>query len=436
MLAGDKTLSSKSDLSRVIAEKLFQRVMIPLGTLDLHDKQLDFINEQSKSLAFVAGIGSGKTFAGCVRATKMALGWVGNTRISTPNLGIVTAPTYSMLKDATFRTFEEVADAYIDKHNKSDMVTRLKNGSEIIWRSADEPMRLRGPNARWWYGDEAAFYTPDVRKIMIGRLRQFGERGYEFLTTTPKGKNWVWQRFVRDAKDSVLIKAKTAENRFLARDVVENWMSEYAGDFAAQELDGEFVAFEGLIYAQFNRERHVSTTRPETFERVVAGVDWGFANPGVIIVAGRDGDGRVWILHEEYQRQRRIEEWVQVASQVRDIWKVDQFFCDPSEPDYIRQFVEAGLKAGKADNQVLPGIQAVQNLMVIGGDNRVRFVVHPQAVNLLKEFENYQWSENRHGVQDAPVKANDHAMDALRYAIMGLNKTNKAEFVKSNPFFR
>jgi phage terminase large subunit len=205
---------------------------------------------------------------------------------------------------------------------------------------------------------------------------------------------------------------------FLDAEIIEMWESEYTGDFARQELGGEFVAFEGLIYAEFEPGRHVSRERPDTFARVIAGVDWGFANPGVIVVLGVDGDGRAWVLAEVYERRRRVEEWVEMAAQMRDLWGISGFYCDPSEPEYIKAFRERGLKAEGADNAVLPGIQAVKNALAQRGDGTVGLTISPDCVHLLSEFEQYQWAENRHGIKDEPVKANDHAMDAMRYAIM------------------
>ncbi len=410
-----------NQLSMTLAEELFQRVAGPF-TMELHPKQEAFVNTDARHAAFIGGIGSGKSWGGCVRALRAAQGWIGNRRIAAPNLGIVTAPTYPMLRDATLRTFEDIAREYVVSFNRSDGLMMLRNGSEILFRSTEHPDRLRGPSISWWFGDEAALYRSNVRSIMLGRLRQFGQQGYAWITTTPKGRNWVWQVYVRDGgEDYCVMTATSRENTFLGDEVLEMWEREYQGDFALQELEGAFVAFEGLVYSEFSRERHVTRERPAQFQQVIAGVDWGFANPGAIMVCGIDGDGRMMVISESYARQRRVEEWVNVARQLRDTWGIERFLCDPSEPDYIRQFREAGLKAEGADNSVLPGIQHVKNRLAVQGDGRTRLMIDADAVNTIAEFEQYQWAENRHGMRDAPVKANDHALDALRYAVRGVD---------------
>jgi phage terminase large subunit len=43
--------------------------------------------------------------------------------------------------------------------------------------------------------------------------------------------------------------------------------------------------------------------------------------------------------------------------------------------------------------------------------------IHSSAANLIREIRTYKYREDRSGrVYDEPVKFNDHAMDAMRYA--------------------
>ncbi|GIL09291.1 MAG: phage terminase large subunit [Chloroflexota bacterium] len=422
---------------RELAAGLFRQVFgaEPPRTLPafvLHEKQHEFVYSSAHHVAFVGGIGSGKSWAGCARALLASLGEIGGQPLGVPNLGVITAPTYPMLRDSTLRTWLELAAQYVpgfrrDMLNESKMAARLPNGSEVLFRSTERPERLRGPSLSWWYGDEAALYPALVRRIMVGRLRQFGALGYDWVTTTPKGRNWVWQTYARAAREDYrLITAASAENVFLDPAIMQMWSEEFVGDFARQELGGEFVAFEGLIYAEYEPLRHTSRARPETLKRVIAGVDWGFANPGVIVVLGQDGDGRVYVLAEAYERRRRVEEWADAAAQMREQWGISEFYCDPSEPEYIKLFVSRGLKAEGANNAVLPGIQAVKNALAVRPDGTAGLVINPDCVHLLSEFEQYQWADGRHGIKDAPVKANDHAMDALRYGVMALSGKRRA----------
>lgn len=411
-----------------------------MPTINLHPKQGEFVGTAAHHAAFVGGIGSGKSVGGAVRALMASQGYIGKQRrLQTPNLGVVTAPTYTMLADASIRVFLDMAGDAVRRYYKStnDLRALMVNGSEVLFRSTDNPDHLRGPSIAWWWGDEGAMYPPTVRKIMIGRLRQYGQLGYDWLTTTPRGRNWIWQTWVRDHAndpDYFIKQATSADNTFLDREIIAAWEQEYVGDFAAQELGGEFVAFSGLIYSEFDRRQHVTVQQPETWQYTVAGVDWGFANPGVIVVGAVDSDGRVHIVHEEYQRQRHIDEWATIAKQLKDTWNIRTFYCDPAEPDYIKKFKDAGCKAEQANNTVTTGIQTVKARLIRQADKRPRLMLHASCAHLIDEFEMYQWAENKHGLRDEPVKAHDHAMDALRYLCMGIavkpRETKQATYKK------
>ena len=389
------------------------------------DQQARFVSTSAHFAAFIGGIGSGKSYGGCIRGLLAAYGYIGTKqKIQTPNLGVITAPTYTMLNDATLRTFLEIAGGAVKAFNKNEMRAEMMNGSEVLFRSTDNPERLRGPNIAWAMLDEAALSTVKAWDVMIGRLRQFGNLGYLWLTTTPKGRNWIWQRFVQDKQqDYKLFKGTSRDNLTLDPAILEAWEAAYTGDFAAQELLGEFIAFEGLIYPEFNRSLHVSSAKADGFVNVVAGVDWGWTNPGVITVFGIDGDGRMWGLHEEYRRQRRIEEWASTALELRNTYGIKAFYCDPSEPNYIKALVEKGCKAEAANNEVNTGIQKVKARLVKRLDNKPRLIFNNSFVYTFSEFDQYQWrpTSGNEGFKDEPVKANDHALDSIRYAVMGID---------------
>ena len=70
--------------------------------VELYPRQWDFMATSDRLAAFVGGIGSGKTYVGAVRSLLFA--------IEQGGLGMVVAPTYPMLRDATLRTLIDIAD--------------------------------------------------------------------------------------------------------------------------------------------------------------------------------------------------------------------------------------------------------------------------------------------------------------------------------------
>ena len=73
-----------------------------------------------------------------------------------------------------------------------------------------------------------------------------------WITTTPKGFNWIHKRFVdTEDKNFFYVTSSSRQNIHLPEDYVDTLEGEYAGKFARQEIEGEFVKFEGLVYDGF-----------------------------------------------------------------------------------------------------------------------------------------------------------------------------------------
>lgn len=201
-----------------------------------HKAQRDFWRSTSRYTLFAGGVGSGKTWAGAAKILMMP-----------PSRGIVVAPTYQLLKDAAQSVFFEICDpGLIASHNRSDNITRLKNGVEILWRSADKPERLVGINAGWAWGDEWSFVSEDAHLRLIARLRR--APGMFWATTTPNGLNWLYDRAVVAGDDWSVVHAKTYDNPHLPEDYIQSLKSQYTSEYAEQELEGLFVNFSGGIF--------------------------------------------------------------------------------------------------------------------------------------------------------------------------------------------
>ena len=386
-------------------------------TIELYGTQHDFVACQDRFTGFIGGIGSGKSYAGAVKAMLYS---------QTPGtLGLVIAASYPMLRDATLRTFRQVAEATIAETHASEMRLTLRNGAEVLFRSADQPDRLRGPNISWAWIDEASLCGAETWEITIGRLRADGKAGPCWITTTPKGRNWVYQR---QAQMSIF-RSTTAGNPYLSREFVESLHAAYEGKFAQQELLGEFVGFDGLVYDEFDRGRNVKTVPTRTWTRVWAGVDEGYTNPAVILIVGEDHDGRLHVMHEFYQRRRLQAEVVTEAKRLMAEYRAGEFVTDPSAAGLIADLRKAGIPTVPANNAVMAGIQAVKARLPAAGDMMPRLTVDPSCVNLLSEFEGYVWRGGKDGLKDEPEKTNDHAMDALRYVVsrVGAGATQRAK---------
>lgn len=306
-------------------------------------------------------------------------------------------------------------DTYFKLH-KQNLVATAVNGSKIYFRSCDRPEDLRGPNLGWFFVDEAAKVSEHVWKLMVARLRRPPERGW--LTTTPKGRNWIWDEFAkRTRRNYEHFTGATSENKFLSADYIASLKESYSGAFLQQEFYGEFVAWSGLVYPNVNVETH-HLDAPEglgDYKYALSGTDWGWADPSVVLVGLVGTDGLIHLVDEFYRPRAHIESVVEIAESYADYWKVRTYHCDPSRPEYIQKFREAGLDARKAKNEIDPGIAELSRL-IDAGLFRMDFNRCPETA---REFEVYHYAEDDHGkvLKDRPVDKDNHCMDALRYLV-------------------
>lgn len=388
-------------------------------------KQEMFHNGPEKFRAFVGGIGSGKTKAGAAEAILNAVENPGST-------WLLVAPTYPMIEDPMRVTLDELCPKEIVyPYEAGKRRQRFVNGSQFIFRSADVPNRLRGPNCSGGWGDEAAMWPGKAFDIFIGRFRLPPARGW--LTTTPNGYDWIYRRFVESgSKIYGITNCDSRENPYLPEDFVSSLLETYSGQFAKQEVGGQFVAAEGLVYQEFGRLTHVVDSIPESrIKEVVVGVDWGFSNPTALIAVGFDNDDNAYVLEEFYKRKALLPQIIEAAQAMQKKWKAVQFYADPSEPQNIMSFVNAGIPCARARNEVIPGINRVNTMIARNVNGKKGLTVHSSCANLIREFENYRYPDDKegHAERDVPVKASDHAMDALRYALYSHLDTKTVSFV-------
>jgi phage terminase large subunit len=108
----------------------------------------------------------------------------------------------------------------------------------------------------------------------------------------------------------------------------------------------------------------------------------------------------------EYSREVRA--WLD-GLHVRPEWTV----VDPSAASMIEQLHRDGITPVGADNAVMDGIRTVSSLLAAD-----RFKVHKSCRGLISEFPAYAWDDKAaEAGEDKPVKAEDHSLDALRYAL-------------------
>jgi phage terminase large subunit len=96
--------------------------------------------------------------------------------------------------------------------------------------------------------------------------------------------------------------------------------------------------------------------------------------------------------------------------------------ADSAEPDRIMEFNRDGFRvvgARKGRDSIKVGIDFLRRFKAIRVDPH-------RTPNIARELAEYRYAESKDGiVQELPVPKNDHAIDALRYAVEPLWKSRE-----------
>ncbi len=209
----------------------------------IHAKQAEFRQSTSRVRGFAAGVGAGKTVIGAMDLLK---------RARDGRHYMVLAPNHRMLRDAAWVTFQDVAKSLgrVESERRSapmEDIILTENGGRatVLFRSADEPEHIRGPNLSGIWIDEAAVMLEEAYLVALGRLREGGSLGWLTMTFTPKGKaHWTYGVFFDGdvpRSDTHLVTAHTLDNPFVEEEFHDALASRYSEQRARQELAGEFI---------------------------------------------------------------------------------------------------------------------------------------------------------------------------------------------------
>lgn len=224
----------------------------------LHPKQRMFCESQAPIRSFVAGRGTGKTLICCHDLLK---------RAKHDRMYLVGAPTYGMLEDSSYRTFLQHADRLdrlVDVKGSAgrrmatirtfepDKIPSFGRAS-VIFRTASDPERWRGPNLSGVWLDEASVMIKAALDVALACLREGGELGWMSMSFTPKGKgHWTYDTFFkRDGTrvpNTFCISASSRENPFLAEGFIDLIISQYSLDLQLQEIEGIFSEIAGIMF--------------------------------------------------------------------------------------------------------------------------------------------------------------------------------------------
>jgi phage terminase large subunit len=384
--------------------------------------------------------------------------------------GLIVRKTAVSLTSSALQTWEETV---IPEALRTGLVTyhggsrrhppqyRYANGSTVSIGGMDKPSKIMSTEYDVVFVQEAVELTVDDWEAIVTRLRHGTMPYQQVIADTNPSAPTHWLKKRCDDGATRILGCRHTDNPVYfhedgtptdrGRDYVEGKLGKLTGVRRLRLKDGLWVAAEGVIYEEWDPAVNLVDRFwiPRDWDRWWV-VDFGYTNPFVWQCWAEDTDGRLFLYREIYRTRQLVEDHARtVLAQVTDQRTVPP--GPDGQPDYLHRSVRwtepeprgivcdhdaegratlerhLGRSTTAAEKNVADGIDATKSRIRPAGDGRPRlFVLRDSLVELDQDLDDrklpvctvdeigaYVWDKQK----EAPVKDNDHGMDAMRYLV-------------------
>lgn len=314
---------------------------------------------------------------------------------------------------------------------KSPMeIVRPATGQRILFRGADDPMKsksiklTRGYFKFLWFEELTEFRgMEDIRSIKQSVLRG-GERTVTFYSYNPprSAQNWVNREVMLPRADRMVHKSTYLDVIGEHREWLgESFISEAEAVKATNERAyrneylGEVTGSGGAVFENLTL-REIGVDEISSFGMVYAGLDFGwFPDPLHFVRCAYDPARRRLCIFDEYRTVKTSNADVyRILTEQKQLTAADEVIADSAEMKSVNDMRSYGMRciaATKGPGSVRASMRWLQALNEI--------VIDPERCpEAAKEFSQYEYERTRDGeFVDAYPDANNHAIDAVRYAL-------------------
>lgn len=406
------------------------------------------------------GIGSGKSYPLCFKVLVRCVKYPGER-------ALIVRKNQSSLQQSTWQTLNRIIPKQLivaEKSSEHKMQLTIRtlipgvfstiNCSGLDKKAGEEyPQKIGSTEYGVIAIDEGGETDRGDYAMLAGRLRHkpepMNDERYKHLyddynnqmitATNPEGPfHHLAEFFIENKPPAVpgeraFWMSTPYDNRHnLRKGYIEMLETTLTGVMRERLLHGQWTMATGLVYREYNYSVHVADVdflRNKdgeidygAYKEIIVGADSNFPKPRALVAVGFRGDGRVDVLDEFYKERAHVEdalEWLQEKATIYG--RTITVYQDPSDPPAIDKYnAGKGLICFKAFNKVMPGISTVARHFA---NNTIR--ISPLCTNLARELASYRYQP---GKENEPVKENDHACDALRYAIASYEQGDEEFF--------
>ena len=357
---------------------------------------------------------------------------------------LVVRQVYRTLKDSCFADLQwaarrlNIANNWTFSKSPSLEIRNKKTGQCIYFRGLDEPMKIASITAHsgklCWLWIEEAFEVVKEEdfNLLDESIRGAVDNGlFKQITLTFNPwdeRHWIKKRFF-DAATSAEVLALSVNyqtNEFLDQsdlDLFARMKAENPKRYQVAGL-GHWGIAEGLIYENWKQEQFdIHALFEQTDIQPIFGLDFGFTHDPTAIFCGAVNKkaGRLYVWDERYETGLSNAAIFRLLEELQILHEV--ILADSAEPKSIDELKRLGARkirgVKKGADSVRFGILALQDYEII---------VHPKCRNFIREISAYTWSKNNDGRKGPDPKAENHLMDAMRYAMEDIGKAPRFGF--------
>lgn len=332
-----------------------------------------------------------------------------------PTLTSIVSESLPHLRRGAMKDFLDIMKEheYFDDNRWVNFTYTFETGSKIEFFSVDQPAKVRGPRRDRLFINEA-------NNIPLETFEQLEVRTKEFVVMdwNPTNEFWFYTDVLIKRSDVEHIILTYLDNEGLSKEIINSieqrkdrkaWWQVYGL--------GQLGEVEGKIYKGWQIIEEI----PHEARLMRRGMDFGYSNDPTAIVDVYEYNGS-YILDEIMYQSGMLNP--QIAAVIKN--QADQVLVigDSAEPKSIDEIKTWGVSitgADKGPGSVRNGIQIVQEM---------RISMTSRSVNLIKEYRNYLWATDMNGKYISPNEPEgglDHALDAVRYALVSMKKLGSTE---------
>lgn len=298
------------------------------------------------------------------------------------------------------------------------------NGSRFVFRgmqnhTAASVKSLEGFDVAWI--EEAQTLSRKSYDILTPTIRKDGSEIW--ASWNPENESDPIDQELRNSppESSLVKRVNWDDNPWFPEELKADMERDRARDpdKYAHVWDGEY---RGISEARVFRHWRVDELHPPESVVWFYGADWGFANdPTAGLRCCIPADDTLYIDYEVYELGVPMEGLPMLFNGLPDArrWPIRADSARPETIDYMRRHGFPRMRgAKKGKGSVEDGVSFLQGVNV---------VIHPRCVNTINEFKKYAFKTDPRSGEILPVinDENNHAIDALRYAVEGLHRKGK-----------